>query len=204
MARIDYYFSPISPNVYLAGTRAEEAAARHGATLVYKPLDVGALFTRTGGQLPRDRHPNRQAYRLQELRRQAAKLGMPITLQPAHFPTNPAPASYAIIAAQAARQGGAGGDLGALVHALARACWAEERDIADDAVIAACLEAADFEPGLATSGLLAGAEAYAANLEDAVAQGAFGVPFYIVAGDDERFWGQDRIADLETHLANRG
>ena len=37
------------------------------------------------------------------------------------------------------------------------------------------------------------------DLEDAVAQGAFGVPFYITG--DERFWGQDHIEDLDLHLS---
>ncbi len=204
MAQVDYFLSPISPNVYLAGTRAEEIAARHGARIVYRPVDVGGLFARTGGTPLPERHESRKAYRLQELRRQSAKRGLPLTPQPAHYPANPAPASYAIIAAQAAADEGARGDVGALVHGLARACWAEERDIAADDVVRDCLSAAGFDPALADSGLLAGAEAYATNLDEAVARGVFGVPFWIVAEDDERFWGQDRLDDLEAHLASRG
>lgn len=196
MAHIDYYLSTISPNVYLAGTRMEEVARARGATVAYKPLDIMGLFSRTGGTPPPQRHQSRQDYRLQEMRRQAAKAGLPINLKPAHFPTNAAPSGYAVIAAAAA----GGGDLGALVFGLARACWAEERDLADEAVIRACLEAAGFSPDLAASGLLAGAEAYARHLEEAVAAGVFGVPFYVV-DSGERFWGQDRIADLDAHLA---
>src|SRR6056297_336939 len=116
MAHIDYYFATISPSAYLAGMRMEAVAAKHGATIAYKPLDIMALFARTGGTPPAQRHVSRQAYRLQELRRQAARNGMPITPEPAHFPTNPAPSSYAIIAAQSA----GGGDLGALVFGLLR------------------------------------------------------------------------------------
>jgi 2-hydroxychromene-2-carboxylate isomerase len=199
---IDYYFATISPFTYLAGTRLEEIAARHGEAVVYRPLDIMALFARTGGTPPKDRHPNRQAYRLQELRRQAARRGLPINLAPAHWPTNPAPASYAIIAAQAAHDLDGTGDMGALVHGITRACWAEERDVARDEVIADCLEAAGFDRGLVDRGLMQGAEAYARNLEDAVAAGAFGAPFYVTEGD-ERFWGQDRLEDLEAHLAGR-
>ncbi len=83
---------------------------------------------------------------------------------------------------------------------MLRACWAEEKDIAEDAVIRECLEAAGFDPGLADSGLLAGAEAYSRNLEEAVERGVFGSPFYIT-DTDERFWGQDRLDDLDLHLA---
>jgi len=67
-------------------------------------------------------------------------------------------------------------------------------------VIRDCLAAAGFDPTLADRGLLAGAEAYAANLEEAVARGVFGAPFFIT-DDDARFWGQDRLGDLEAHLA---
>lgn len=198
MARIDYFLSPVSPWVYLAGNRPAAIAARHGAAIVLRPLDPGALFARTGGTPLAQRHESRRANRLQELRRWSVRLGVPLVLQPRHFPTNPAPASYALIAAQAA----GGGDLFALLAGLGRAVWAEERDIAEDAVIRDCLSAAGFDPGLADRGLLAGAEAYGANLEEAVARGVFGVPFFLVG--EEGFWGQDRLDFLDAHLAAGG
>ncbi len=145
-----------------------------------------------------DRHPSRQAYRLQDLERNAKLAGLPFNLKPAFFPTNPAPASYALIAAQEA----GGGDLAALSFGLARACWAEDKNVADDEVIRACLSAAGFDPSLTDTGLLSGATAYEANLEEAVARGVFGFPFYIT-DDDARFWGQDRLAQLDAHLAGR-
>lgn len=197
MPHIDYYFATLSPYTYMAGTRLEETAEKHGATVTYKPLDIMALFGRTGGTPPPQRHPNRQDWRLQEMRRAAKKLGLPINLKPAHWPTNPAPSSYAIIAAQEA-----GGDVGALVHAFTRAVWAEERDIADDAVVREVLAANGFDGALADKGLLAGAEQYARNLEDAVNAGAFGAPFYIT-DNDERFWGQDKIEDLDLFLSGK-
>ncbi|MCE8513425.1 2-hydroxychromene-2-carboxylate isomerase [Ruegeria pomeroyi] len=196
MADIDYYFATLSPFSYLAGQRLEEIAARHGAKIAYKPIDIMALFARTGGVPPKDRHPSRIEYRAQELQRQMRKTGLPLNMKPAFWPTNAAPSSYAIIAAGRA----GGGDLGALCHGILRACWAEERDIAQDEVIRDCLSSAGFDPGLADSGLLAGAETYAANLEEAVERGVFGAPFYITA-DGQRFWGQDRLDDLDAHLA---
>ncbi|MGR3621594.1 DsbA family protein [Pseudophaeobacter sp.] len=196
MAALDFYFSTLSPYAYLAGTRLEEMAARQNVRITYKPLDILALFARTGGTSPKERHVSRQEYRLIEMQRQATKLGMDINLKPSHWPTNAAPSSYAIVAAQSA----GGGDMGALVHGLLRAVWAEERDIAQDEVIKSCLTSAGFDAELAESGLLAGAQAYAQNLEDAVKAGVFGAPFYVTE-DGARFWGQDRIADLEQHLS---
>ncbi len=198
MTQIDYYFSTLSPFTYLAGDGLEKIAARHGAQITYKPLDIIALFPRTGGTPPAQRHESRMAYRMQELKRQHKKTGMPINFKPAHWPTNAAPSSYAIIAAQSA----GGGDVGKLVQAFLRACWAEEKDIAEDAVVRACLTEAGFDAGLADSGLLTGAETYAANLEEGVSNGVFGAPFYIT-DSDERFWGQDRLDDLDLHLSGK-
>jgi 2-hydroxychromene-2-carboxylate isomerase len=197
MRRIDMYLTPVSPWVYLAGARPQRIAAAHGCALVYKPVDPNALFARTGGLPLAQRHESRQAYRLQELRRWSAHLGMPLNLRPAFFPVNPAPASYAIIAAQQA----GGGDVHALVRTLGRACWAEERDISDDSVIGDCLAACGFARSLTMTGLLEGAETYGRNLNDALEDGVFGFPFLVV--DGERFWGQDRLEMLDAHLAGR-
>jgi 2-hydroxychromene-2-carboxylate isomerase len=197
MAQIDYYFATLSPFCYLAEQRLEAVAAKHGATINYKPFDIIAGFGRTGGTPPKDRHISRIEYRGQDLPRQAKKLGLKFNLKPAHWPTNGAPAAYAFIAAQNA----GGGDLGALAHSIFRAVWAEEKDIAEDDVVRACLKGAGFDPALADSGMLEGAETYARNLEEAVEAGVFGAPFYII--DGQRFWGQDKIEDVDLYLSGK-
>ncbi|GAB5437431.1 DsbA family protein [Falsiruegeria mediterranea] len=196
MAHIDYYFATLSPYAYLAGDGLEQIAAKHGASITYKPVDIMTLFSRTGGTPPKDRHPSRIEYRAQDLLRRSANLRVDFNLKPAHWPTNAAPSSYAIIAAAKA----GGGDVGQLVRLILRACWAEEKDIAEDAVVRECLSAAGFDPALADSGMLVGAETYAANLEEAIERGVFGSPFYVTE-DGQRFWGQDRLADLDAHLS---
>lgn len=198
MANIDYYFGTISPWAYLAGDRLERIAARHGARITYKPLDILQLFDRTGGVRPANRHPSRMEYRAQELARWSQHLGMPLNLKPAFWPVNMAPSSYAIIAAQQA----GGGDLGGLVQGFMRAVWAEDRDISDDGVIRDVLQAHGFDPSLADSGLFVGAETYGRNLEQAVEAGVFGAPFYVVPDTGQRFWGQDRLDFLDRHLAS--
>ena len=122
---------------------------------------------------------------------------MPFNLKPAHWPTNGAPSAYAFIAAQNA----GGGDLGVLAHAITRAVWAEEKDVAEEAVIRDCLTGAGFDPALADKDLLQSADAYSRNLEDAVENGVFGAPFYVI--DGQRFWGQDRIEDLDLYLQGK-
>ena len=156
------------------------------------------LFSRTGGLPPKDRHPNRQEYRLQDMRGRAALAGLPINLKPAHWPTNCALSGYAIIAAQNA----GGGDLGKLVHSFGAACWAEDRNISQDDVIKDCLHGAGFNPTLADSGLLTGADTFSSNLEETVRRGVFEEPFFIT-DQDERLWGQDRLDDLDAVLAGK-
>ncbi len=195
MAVIDYYLFPLSPFSYLAGLRLEEVAARHGARIEYKPVLLYRIFDATGAPLPKDRHPSRQKYRLQDIARVARWNGLPVNLHPAHWPTNPVPACTAIIAAQEA----GGGDVGRLVHALLRAVWAEDRDIAEDAVIASALAEAGFDPAVAGRGMLSGVQTLERNTDEALARGVFGAPSYVVG--DEVFWGQDRLPHLDAHLA---
>ena len=66
-------------------------------------------------------------------------------------------------------------------------------------MVRACLEAAGFDPALADKGMLMAAETYAANLEEAAARGVFGAPFYITS-DGQKFWGEDRLDDLDAHF----
>jgi 2-hydroxychromene-2-carboxylate isomerase len=194
MVQIDYFFATISPFVYLGGARFEALSKAHGADVRFIPLDAPALFPRTGGQVLAERHESRKAYRLQELRRQSVKMGMPLNLKPAFFPVNPAPSSYAVIAATRA----GGGDLHGLVQAFGRAVWAEDRNIAEDEVVKEILAQNGFDPAIADRGMLPAAETYAANLEEAISRGVFGVPFFVVG--DERFWGQDHLEDLDLYL----
>ena len=197
MAEIDYYLFPLSPFSYLAGAKLEEIASRHDAKISYKPMQLMRIFAETGTPQLKDRHPSRQSYRLADLARVARANGLPINPTPRHFPTNPVPASAAIISAQAA----GAGDVGALVRGFLRAVWAEERDIADDAVVREVLAAAGFDPGLADKGMLSAVETLERNTDEALRRGVFGAPSYLL--DDEVFWGQDRLPLLEAALAAR-
>lgn len=196
MAVIDYYCFPLSPFSYLAGLRLEAIAAQHGADIAYKPVELFRIFAETGTPLVKDRHPSRQRYRLQDIARVARMEGLPINLQPRHWPTNAVPASVAIITAQQA----GGGDVGRLLHAFVRAVWAEDRDIAEDAVVRDCLTEANFDPALADRGMLSGVETLQRNTDEALKRGVFGAPSYVVG--DEIFWGQDRLPHLAAHLAS--
>lgn len=202
MPALDYYFSLLSPYTYIAGPRFAALAAERDLSVTFKPLDIMALFARTGGTPVGERHPARQAWRLGDIARQAARAGLPLTPKPAFFPTNAAPASYAVIAAQKAARDSGAGDLHALVNGLLGAVWAEEKNIAEDAVIKSALSAAGFDPALADSGLFSGADTYTRNLEEAVAAGVFGSPSWVLA-DGAVIWGQDRLDDLAAAVSEQ-
>lgn len=193
MAHIDYYFSVLSPYTYLAGDELERIAAKHGATINYAPINLIRLFGETGGVPPAKRHPARQAYRLMELKRISRRSGLPFNLHPAHWPTDFAPATAALLAAKQA----GGGDLAVSVRALLRAVWAEDKNIAEPSVVDAAMREGGFDPAALDT------DAAAALIEpltdEAREKGVFGAPTYVV--DGELFWGQDRLDYLDERLS---
>ncbi|MFT6774779.1 MAG: 2-hydroxychromene-2-carboxylate isomerase [Paracoccaceae bacterium] len=198
MTVIDYYFTTISPYCYLAGDKLERIAARHGARIAYKPVDMMKVFEVTGGVPVKARHQSRQEYRFQDMGRRARREGVAMNLQPKFWPGAPMLSCCALIAAEAAvKDGRADGDVGKAARAMLRAQWAEQKDIGDTGVIAAALDEAGFSADVLADGVGAGAT-YASNTAEAVQRGVFGAPFYIVG--DQRFWGQDRLDDLELLL----
>ena len=196
MKSIDYYFSVLSPFTYLADNRLEAMADRNSIAINYRPMDIMAVFSRTGGVAPKDRHQSRKSYRLQDLSRTAQVRGLSINLQPAHWPTDPVPASCAIIAAQSELEG----DIGKLVRCVLRSCWAEDLDIARSEIVDSCLTESGFGPGLGRNSQHAKSQ-FQRNTEDAVDANVFGAPSYVV--DGQVFWGQDRLDQLEMFLDRR-
>lgn len=201
MARIDYYFSLVSPWTYLGSRRLEEIAARHRAEVRPVPVDLGRVFPVSGGLPLAKRAPQRQAYRLVELARWRDHLKMPLNLHPQFFPANETVAAACVVAVRLDH-----GDAAALklAHATMRAVWVEERNIADPQVVQALLAA----QGLDAAAVMARAmrpdiaEARQEDTEAAIGLGVFGAPTYVV--DGELFWGQDRLDFLDRKLAGGG
>lgn len=192
---VDYYFTPASPWTYLGHQRFEAMAERHGAEIRYKPVDYGKIFAVSGGLPLGKRAPQRQAYRLVELERWRKVVGIPLTVKPRFHPVASDLSSQLIVAAE--RQSGRPGPL---AFALLRACWAEERDIADAATLTdiASAEGFDGEALLALARSPDVASRYQGLTQEAIERQVFGAPFYIYK--DEPFWGQDRLDHLDRAL----
>ena len=191
-ANIDYFFSHISPWAYLGHKAFLDMAARHGLTVRFRPVNLGKVFPETGGLPLAQRHPARQAYRWIELQRWQRHRGVPITFKPAYFPTDPTLADCTALAIAAA-----GRSPGTFCGAAMAACWVEDRNIAEESVIADVLASVgeDAVAIIAASGSEEVKETYETNIRDAIEIPAFGSPCYV--RDGEPFWGQDRIEILE-------
>jgi 2-hydroxychromene-2-carboxylate isomerase len=195
---VDYFFSPISPWTYLGHERFAAMAQRHGAIIRVKPCDLtGKVFPVSGGLPVKQRAPQRQAYRIMELKRWRDFLGIPLNIEPKFFPTNPEPAARLIIAATRLSTNAAM----ALTGAVLRACWAQERDVGDLDTLQALLRELGYVPDpilhhAASDEVTASYNAYT---QEAIERGVFGAPTYVI--DGELFWGQDRLEFVERALA---
>jgi 2-hydroxychromene-2-carboxylate isomerase len=189
---LDLYWDFSSPFAYLGATQAEALAARTGATLSWRPMLLGAVFKAIGqeqapilswGQAKR-------AYYFKDLERWAELYGVPFGF-PTRFPMLTLKALRAYLALPEDRRG-------AFRERTFRAYWGEDRDIADEAVLA---ELAGEDP----SALAARIQSPEIKKElvdatqSAIDRGVFGAPTWIVDGR-ELFWGQDRIALVERAL----
>ena len=86
MPHIDYYFTVLSPYVYLAGKRLDEIAKRHNASVRYIPVHFGNLAARMGSTAMTDASDARKDWYAQDLSRQASKLGLPLHTRPTYWP----------------------------------------------------------------------------------------------------------------------
>jgi 2-hydroxychromene-2-carboxylate isomerase len=196
---IDYYFTPQSPWTYLGHARFTDMARKAGATVRVLPADYGKIFPISGGLPLGQRAPQRQAYRLMELKRFSESLQMPLHIKPSFFPVAGDDAARLIIAVD--QHDGAEAAM-RLSAAVFKAVWAEERNIADATVLAQLLK----EQGLSAERLVQSRspevqQRYEANTQKAIDAAVFGAPSYVI--DGEIFWGQDRLEFVAQKLATQ-
>lgn len=194
---ISYFFSLQSPWSYLGHAAFMTVARDRDVEVVWKPINLLALFPESGGLPLAKRHPFRRDYRDIELQRWRIERDVPLKLRPAFWPVDIARADQIIVALAAN-----GADPDPFVRRAFACLWAEDGNLADEATLAGLLEAAGQEaaPYLAQARSEAAAGQYAANTEEALAAGVFGAPTYILKG--EPFWGQDRIELLDKALTS--
>ncbi len=190
----EFLFDFGSPNAYFCHKVIPAIEARCGQAFSYVPVLLGGLFKLANNRSPMEAFagiPNKQAYDRLEIARFIQRHGLVDFRFNPHFPVNTLKVMRGAVAAQAL------GCLAPYVDAVYAAMWAQQRNLADDAEIAAVLAAAGLDgPALLQksqdpeikAGLLA-------NTERAHARGAFGSPTFFVG--DQIYFGKDRLRDVE-------
>lgn len=196
MAHIDYYFSLNSPWTFMGSERLAKIAEGAGASVNCVPVNLGNVFAETGGLPLPKRSPERQAYRMMELKRWREFNDIPLVLEPKHFPHDESEGVRLVLAAKKT-----GGDAHALATELLRALWELDQDPADEGVQDEAARRASLNPSELRAALsLEDAKAEWTRLtEDAISKGVFAAPTYVIEG--EIFWGQDRLDFVERKLA---
>ncbi len=195
---ISFYFDFSSPYAYLASERVEAIAQQLARPILWKPILLGATFRETGSQ-PLLHIPLKGDYARRDLERSARQYGIPYSL-PSNFPFASLAPSRAVYWTQERQP-----ELtGPLVHALYRAAWQQDRDIAAPAGTLAVAR----EVGLDDTALAQGLQdptlkaRLRREVEESVALGVCGAPYMLV--DGEAFWGNDRLETLAAWVKTGG
>jgi 2-hydroxychromene-2-carboxylate isomerase len=192
---ISFYFDFSSPYSYIASEWIEALAARHGRTVQWQAMLLGATFQVTDIRTPVS-YPLKREYTMRDFERSARFAGVPLQM----------PEKFPIATQNAARvfwwlhdTDGADRAVAWARHAL-RALFARGVDLSDAAALrvlcsdfgldAARAEAAWNDPQRK-------ARLKAVN-DAAIAAGVFGAPFFVI--DGEPFWGNDRRPQIERWL----
>jgi 2-hydroxychromene-2-carboxylate isomerase len=185
---IEFWYEFASPYSYIAAERIERLAADAGGIeILWRPFVIGPILRqRPGNPSPtQDAPPAQKKYRRRDVQRICEREGIALNW-PSTYPRN------GLLAARVAlsldppwRQ--------SFSRAAYRANFVEDREIADEAVVAAILA----ELGGDAMGIVERAQspenkaALAAAVEAAIGKGIFGAPSFVV--DGEVFWGNDRL-----------
>lgn len=194
MARpFEFLFDYGSPFSYLANLQLSGFARRNAATVIYRPILLGAVLKATGNSSPMA-VPAKARYFAVDLRRWATRYGVMFKLNPYPFLGNTLALMRAAVAAQRR------GVFAAYHDAIYRAIWADGLDLGEQAIVGGVLQRAGLDPGelIAASASDEIKQELRRNTDGAVARGVFGAPTFFVG--DEMFWGNDRFDFVEEAL----
>lgn len=196
---IDFYFDFSSPYGYLASEQIDALAARHGRSVIWRPMLLGVVFQQTGGQPLLD-IPLKGGYARHDLARSARLLGLPFQL-PASFPFMSVAACRAFYWLHDRDPGAAV----ALAKALYREAFGKGGDIESGEAVLRVAGAAgivDTEPLAEALNDPAVKQRLREEVSRAISKGVFGSPLFVV--DGEPFWGHDRLDQLGLWLQRGG
>jgi 2-hydroxychromene-2-carboxylate isomerase len=191
---IDFYFDFSSPYSYIASEWIEALAARHGRTVVWRAILLGATFQVTDIKSPVS-YPLKRDYTMLDFERSARFAGVPLTM-PENFPIptqNAARLFWWLDASDPSRA------RDWARHCL-RAYFARGVDLSDNAALQRLADEFGLQ-GMQAQDIWGDPKwkvALKAANDAAIALGVFGAPYFII--DGEPFWGNDRRSMIERWL----
>jgi 2-hydroxychromene-2-carboxylate isomerase len=186
---LSFWFDFASTYSYPAAMRIARLARDRGVPLSWNAFLLGRIFSAQGwSDSPFNLYPVKGRYMWRDLERLCEAQRLPFR-RPSQFPRN------GLLAARIACRFSTEAWIPAFVCAVYHANFAEDQDIADRRVIAACLRSVnhDTQPIFDAAGSAEAKAMLRAQTERAVDLGIFGAPSFIANG--ELFWGNDRLEE---------
>ena len=195
---VDFIFDFASPNAYLVHRVMPDFIARTGASIRYIPCLLGGIFKATNNKAPMLQFANipaKMAYESLEMRRFIAAHAISKFRMNSHFPVNTLLVMRAAIVAEI------DGALDRYIEAVLSDMWEKDRDMANPKIVQEALTEHGFDANamLARTQNQAVKDKLAANTQNAVKRGAFGIPTFFVG--DAIFFGKERLSQVAAELA---
>ncbi len=192
---IAFYFDLLSPFGYIASTQIDALAARYGRSVDWRPVLVGVTVMKVMGMKPLGEYPLKGPYLIRDMERMAKIWGVPLRRHGLKGHNSlKAMRAYVWLKQRDAELAKA------FAKAIYRRLWVEGLDITS--IEASVIEAqtlgvdgAQLAEAVASDAVK---RALQADVENAIAAGVFGAPFFIA--DDEPFFGNDHLWMLEQWL----
>jgi 2-hydroxychromene-2-carboxylate isomerase len=201
--RIEFFFDCSSPWTYLAFERIQPLAAEFGAEISWRPILVGGIFNAVNPGVEFKKRletepPRKIAYYMKDMGDWARATGLTINFPPPQHPVNSVKAMRACLVLQQQ------GRLVPWARAVFRAYFAQSLDIASDAVLAALCESVGADPARLFAEIQQQSvkDALRANVDEAIARGAFGSPT-LYLDDEDMYFGVDRLQLLRLALEGK-
>jgi 2-hydroxychromene-2-carboxylate isomerase len=186
---IEFFFDCSSPWTWLGFESIQTLAGELNVPITWKPILVGGVFNAVNGSVyeaRKDQTSPKMRYMRKDLRDWAGLQGLQIKFPPSVFPVNSVKVMRACC--------WLGPECVPFARASFQAYWTDDRDISQDAEIAAIayrfgLDETRLFAAIATDEVKA---LLRANTDELITRGGFGSPTIFVAGDD-MYFGNDRM-----------
>lgn len=188
MPEIDFWYSIGSTYSFLTVMRLPDWCRKHDASVRWRPFDV-RLVMQAQQNVPFVGKPQKTAYMWRDIERRAAKYGLRARL-PAPYPISDLSLANRVALMGMSADWGIG-----FTRALYRLWFEDGVEAGSTEALTEALHRAgqDPMPVLARADDPSTREALDAETAEAVRQGVFGAPSFVVR--DELFWGDDRLDD---------